>query len=322
MVLTWTTQREASFQDGCLSVRKAVLDKIRESSAPGPIYNPKPRVLSTEKSLRDIKFGTGPARQNDPPEKTKRRVPQNSHQPGPNTYDPEKILANLKSIPGIKFGTGSRFGSASSSGNESKSKLPQSSQSAPSPAEYDPEMIRRGIMFSKSGTSFFKFGTAKKDKQLNQMEIAHTPGPQTYDPEAIKRGVMFTKSTMTSVKFGDPPRKKKKSSSNLKNKRPSTASSQKSSGSMFDDGHPSSLSSPGPQDYDTDKIRNAVSSCLSTKKRPPGVIFTTGPRTYNDAEERERASKPGPASYPIPSTMGPQFNSKYKSQPTISFGAR
>lgn len=78
---------------------------------------------------------------------------------------------------------------------------------------------------------------------------------------------------------------------------------------------------PGPQDYDTEKLRNGV-YCLSNKRRPAGVKFTTGPRTYNDMEEKERASKPGPSSYPIPSTMGPQFNSRYKSQPTISFGVR
>ena len=62
MVLPLSQQREATFKDGCLSLRKSVLDKMREKSAPGPIYNPKPRVSSTENGLRDITFGTGPAR--------------------------------------------------------------------------------------------------------------------------------------------------------------------------------------------------------------------------------------------------------------------
>lgn len=100
---------------------------------------------------------------------------------------------------------------------------------------------------------------------------------------------------MPSVKFGDPPKKEGKQTS---------ISNQ-----------------PGPQEYDTESIRRAVYS-LSTKKRPTGVKFSTGPRTYNDVEERERKSKPGPCTYDIPSAFGVQSNSRYRSQPCISFGAR
>lgn len=118
---------------------------------------------------------------------------------------------------------------------------------------------------------------------------------KTYNPEAIRRGIMFTKCKMPSVKFGDPPKKEGKQTS---------ISNQ-----------------PGPQEYDTESIRRAVYS-LSTKKRPTGVKFSTGPRTYNDVEERERKSKPGPCTYDIPSAFGVQSNSRYRSQPCISFGAR
>lgn len=63
MVLIFTQEKEATFKDGCLSLRKSVLDKMRAKNAPGPIYNPKARVSSTEKTtFRDITFGTGPAR--------------------------------------------------------------------------------------------------------------------------------------------------------------------------------------------------------------------------------------------------------------------
>ncbi len=106
---------------------------------------------------------------------------------------------------------------------------------------------------------------------------------------------MFTKSQMPSVKFGDPPKKQERKSSKS--------------------------NQPGPQEYDTESIRRAVYS-LSTKKRPTGVKFSTGPRTYNDVEERERMSKPGPSAYDIPSALGRQSNSRYRSQPCISFGAR
>ena len=96
-----------------------------------------------------------------------------------------------------------------------------------------------------------------------------------------------------SVKFGSPPRRK-------------TAPLH---------------TNPSSQEYDTESIRKGVYS-LSTKTRPAGVKFTTGPRTYNDAEERERASKPGPCTYTTRSSMGFQINSRYKSQPSVSFGAR
>lgn len=111
---------------------------------------------------------------------------------------------------------------------------------------------------------------------------------------------MFTKSSMPSVKFGKPPPKE----SPLKKR-------YQKKGSRV----------PGPQDYDTQSIRNGIFS-LSTKKRIVGVKFSTGPRTYNDVEERERASKPGPNSYDIPSALGKQVNSRYKSHPSISFGSR
>ena len=62
MSFPFANKREASFKDGCLSLRKDVLDNMRVKSGPGPIYNPRPRICSTEKSLRHISFGTGPAR--------------------------------------------------------------------------------------------------------------------------------------------------------------------------------------------------------------------------------------------------------------------
>jgi len=63
MVLSFGKKNEATFKDGCLSLRKSVLDKMRAKNAPGPIYNPKSCVSSTEKIMfRNITFGTGPAR--------------------------------------------------------------------------------------------------------------------------------------------------------------------------------------------------------------------------------------------------------------------
>jgi hypothetical protein len=59
----------------------------------------------------------------------------------------------------MKFGTGKRDAT--------------SPTDSPSPAEYDPEMIRRGIMFSKSGNINIKFGTARND----EFKPCTKPGP-------------------------------------------------------------------------------------------------------------------------------------------------
>lgn len=288
MALSFAHHKEATFKDGCLSLRKNVLDKMREQNGPGPIYSPTPRVSSKEKSLRNIIFGTGPARYNDEPKYTKRRVPKSCHHPGPQTYDPIAIrkAINLQSkqqnAAGVKFGSSKRY-------DDKKNNLP-------SPAEYDPEMIRRGIMFSKSSSTSVKFGTASN---IDKKPCAF-PGPATYNPDKIRQGIMFTKSTMPSVKFGTPPKKLSKEEQKKYEERNHL---------------------PGPQEYDTESIRRGVYS-LSTKRHPVGVKFSTGPRTYNDVEERERASKPGPSAYQIRSALGQQINSRYRSQPALSFGAR
>ena len=44
----------------------------------------------------------------------------------------------------------------------------------PSPAEYDPESIRRGLMFSKKGMGSVKFGTS----HYNNRQSVDLPGPQ------------------------------------------------------------------------------------------------------------------------------------------------
>jgi hypothetical protein len=195
MALSFAHHKEATFKDGCLSLRKNVLDKMREQNGPGPIYSPAPRVSSKEKSLRNIIFGTGPARYNDEPKYTKRRIRQSCHHPGPQTYDPDAIRnaichqSKQRSAAGVKFGSSKRYD--------------DKNNNYPSPAEYDPDMIRRGIMFSKSRSTSVKFGTARNSDNKRSA----LPGPASYDPDNIRKGIMFTKSTMPSVKFGNPPKK-------------------------------------------------------------------------------------------------------------------
>mmetsp|Transcript_26640 Transcript_26640/g.56090 ORF Transcript_26640/g.56090 Transcript_26640/m.56090 type:complete len:287 (+) Transcript_26640:94-954(+) len=280
-------QPEAKFKDGCLAVRQSVLEKQKVGLSPGPIYNPNLSASSTSKvDCRDIRFVSGPPRFGDVSENKRKMKVFNTQHPGPQTYCPDAIrraIFHHQQRNPPSF----KFGEDERECNKNRS----STNVIPSPAEYDPDSIRRGISFSKKGSPSITFGQAKpiEEKQCTK------PGPQTYDPDMIRKGIMSTKSSMPSVKFGSPPKKKSPDSMLVHN--------------------------PGPQEYDTDSIRKGVYS-LSTKKRPAGVKFTTGKRSYNDIEERERASKPGPCSYVIPSSLGTQSNSKYRSQPSISFGAR
>ncbi|CBN74016.1 hypothetical protein Esi_0012_0027 [Ectocarpus siliculosus] len=74
---------------------------------------------------------------------------------------------------------------------------------------------------------------------------------------------------------------------------------------------------PGPQAYDPENLRRAVSACKSSPTR--GVKFGTGPQRHNTAESDK---SPGPnAGYFIPSTLGAQqTNSMFESVKTSSFG--
>lgn len=328
MALSFAHHKEATFKDGCLSLRKNVLDKMREQNGPGPIYSPAPRVSSKEKSLRNIIFGTGPARYNDEPKHTKRRIPQSCHHPGPQTYDPDAIRnaicnqSKQRSAAGVKFGSSKRYD--------------DKNNNYPSPAEYDPDMIRRGIMFSKSRSTSVKFGTARNSDNKRSA----LPGPASYDPDNIRKGIMFTKSTMPSVKFGNPPKKMSTTDHQKKYEvRNHTPGPQGTffiylycGGHQFDATDLTFLicdciyllrfiSYMLVKEYDTERIRRGICQ-LSTKRQPVGVKFSTGPRTYNDAEERERSSKPGPSTYNVRSALGQQVNSRYRSQPALSFGAR
>ena len=90
--------------------------------------------------------------------------------PGPQTYDASAIQKaillqpNKKNISNIKFGTDVRECNKA----DKKTKL------TPSPATYDPEMIRKGLKHSKKGTASVKFGKAQK----NELKVSSYPGPQ------------------------------------------------------------------------------------------------------------------------------------------------
>ena len=279
----------------CLSLRQAALEKQSSTrSTPGPIYNANVNACSTSKNkCRDISFGSG-ARFGDSvvPEINSRRPST----PGPQSYNPNLLAASGRSSRSTRFGSATRACNADS----------LSGKQTPSPSEYDPESIRQGLAATRRGSASITFGKASSsDKRSRSVSCV---GPMTYDPEMIRRGIMSTRrSSIQSVTFGRP------SSARPSSARPSSARPSTRRGR--DHQHPS------PQQYDTEAIRRGVFS-LSTKRRPSGVAFTTGPRTYNDAEERERARLPGPCTYQVPSSLGDQANSRYKNAARITFGSR
>jgi hypothetical protein len=301
MSLPLRTHKEVYlFKDASHNLAPSIYSKIQARNAtPGPIYNiGDKRVKSNDRCAPSVKFGTAPARSNECPRPQDHGRPNNNNRrlnppcPGPQTYDPEAIRKAVAytskqcNPPGGKFGRCPR-----DCNKESFIKT-----NGPSPASYDPEKIRIGIKVTKkSTTSVFSFGKAvlKKPKPPN------TPGPQSYDPESIKNGILKTKKAMPTITFGKAP-----SSSPKKTKHGRSNNCD---------------SAPGPQQYDTENIRRGSFS-LSTNHRPQAVKFSTGPRTYNDIEERERASKPGPNAYKHHDGLGKQVNSRYRSSNGISFG--
>ena len=154
-----SNQREASFKDGCLSLRQAALEKqISSRITPGPIYNPKLSASSMSKGSRDITFGSGPLRFDSVPDRDRRL-----RTPGPHEYCPRKILAASGSpCRSISFGSAIRACNADNS----------PSAKSPGPSEYCPDSIRRGLSFTRRGsTSSITFGKAKT-VSTNQSAIA------------------------------------------------------------------------------------------------------------------------------------------------------
>merc|ERR1712157_70083 len=74
------------------------------------------------------------------------------------------LQSNKKNIPSIKFGTEVR----------NCNQIEKSKFQTPSPAEYDPEMIQRGMKFSKKSAPHIKFGMAKNTGTRESFY----PGPQ------------------------------------------------------------------------------------------------------------------------------------------------
>lgn len=298
------SQREATFKDGCLSLRKEILDNMRARLAPGPIYNPLPHVLSKEAKVRTVKLGSGPSRFS-----SSTGGAATIHHPGPQTYDPNAIRIAIRRLKG-SCNKGIMFGKEERECNRIHRN--NSASNHPSPAEYDPEMIRRGLAFSKLGApSQVKFQKAVYTSEFLKEAVRHGPGPQTYDPEAIRRGIIMTKSkrSLQHIKIGRPHPKSM-----------ADAQSQKQE-------NLSSASQPGPQHYDTELIRSGLNLLSnSNHSSSTGTKFTTCPRfTISPATSSDKKTSIGKSSGTkqiVTSTFGPQSDSRFPTKPRYTFGTR
>ncbi|CAM9485339.1 unnamed protein product [Ascophyllum nodosum] len=111
------------------------------------------------------------------------------------------------------------------------------------------------------------------------------------DPEKIKRAVKLTKKgcRVPDISFGCGPQRPVEKMGDY----------------------------PGPQTYDPANLRRGMSASRSSSLRE--FKFGTGPQRHNTFETDK---SPGPnADYKIPSTMGPQMNSMFKSVNAPSFAS-
>jgi len=310
MSLPIATQKEVDFfKDPSHVLAPSTIARIQARNAtPGPKYNVEAAgIKSTDKNVRSITLGTGPARYNDQALLTKsdkgKCAEGNTscascpHPPGPQSYDPVairkavRLTSKQRNVSVQKFGTGRR-----ELHTESSSRGAQ-----PSPMTYDPERIRQGIDFSKRRTtSAILFGKSKPQ----QTKIDLYPGPQSYDSDAIVNGVIKTKKSTPKISFG-PAAANTKYRSKVDPCKAEYRTETKSA--------------PGPQHYDTNNIRRGLYS-LSNKRRPPGIKIASVTRPSCDGEQREIQSSPGPCSYNYPSSLGKQINSRYRSHTGVAFG--
>ena len=84
---------------------------------------------------------------------------------------------------------------------------------------------------------------------------------------------------------------------------------------------------PGPGHY-VDPIkegrneRGEVKAVLSAQKSYPSAVFGTAPQRPSSAAGGSKLEKRPGAKYKVQGSMGKMYDSRYRSQPSITFGAR
>lgn len=308
--MTETGQSLASF-GLCLSARKAVVDKQMGADpnlpGPGQYINPLTEgrntngevkgVLSSQKNVPSVCFSMeGKGEHGRPIEKQL----NSSDTMGPkytldNVTHGKQVQSHIRSAPSATFGSGPQryHGGASF-----KTRVTE-----PSPQHYETQNITTGVLRLSTqrnvpGTKFMTGPRTYND--ANARESGSKPAPGQYRPQsAIGRQV----------------------ESKYKGGHQFTIH-----GGRRDFTKQNAGKEPGPGHY-VDPIREGrnangeVKVVLSSQKSYPSATFGTAMQRPHSAPYGKQR-RPGPNQYKVPGAMGSQVNSRYKSQPSISFGAR
>ena len=308
--MTETGQSLASF-GLCLSARKCVVDKQMGADptlpGPGAYINPLTEgrnangevkgVLSSQKNVPSVCFSQeGKGDFGRPIEKQL----NSADTMGPkytldNVTHGRQVQSRIRSAPSATFGSGPQryHGGASF-----KARVAE-----PSPQHYDTANLCRSVkrLSTQKSVPGTKFMTGPRTyNDANAREGANKPAPGQYRPQsAIGRQV----------------------ESKYKGGNEFTIH-----GGRRDFVKANSAREPGPGHY-VDPIKEGrnnngeVKVVLSNQRSYPSAVFGTS-RQRPQSAPYGKQRRPGPNAYKVPGSMGAQVNSRYKSQPNITFGAR
>ena len=296
----------------CLAARKSVVDRQMGADpglpGPGAYVNPMTEgrnsngevkaALSSQKSTPSVCIANeGKEDHGRPVEKQL----NSADRMGPKynldniTYG-KQVQSRIRSAPSATFGSGpQRY----HGGSDFKARTGE-----PSPQQYETRNLTHGLLKlstqkSITGTKFMTGPRTYND--ANAREARAKPAPGQYEPQsAIGHQVesRYRDNSAFSIHGGRRD---------------------------FIKAH--TKGEPGPRAYiDPIKEGRAPSgeckAVLSSQKSSPSVKFTTAMQRPSSAPHSRLEKRPGPNSYPLPTALGHQPNSRYKTQPSFSFGAR
>ncbi|CAH0367950.1 unnamed protein product [Pelagomonas calceolata] len=310
--MTETGQSLASF-GLCLAARKAVVDKQMgaDPNLPGPGQYINPLTLGRNKNgeVKSVESKTrsepsaciGREAINDCGRPIEKQLGNASTNPGPKyqldniTYGIQ-VQSKIRSAPRMKFSTGPRL---ATSGPGTKTRMAE-----PSPQTYDAAAIEKGQRMLSTGR--------------NIPGVKFMTGPRTYNNAAEREN----KSRPAPGQYDSHGSCGRQIESKYRSSKISTIG-----GGRHNIGAKTRAQEPGPGHY-IDPLKEGrnekgeAKPVLSSQKSYPSATFgTAAQRPYAGEGGNKLEVRPGPK-YQIQGSMGRMLDSRYRSQPIISFGAR